>query len=62
MGRFVAMLATDPGLDFLASKPDDQTLKDLDLRYDTGGPATFGDAPTHRGERALFGTSELLVK
>ncbi|HEY1960472.1 MAG TPA: DUF4132 domain-containing protein [Polyangiaceae bacterium] len=42
-GGFLAMLETEPGLDFLASRPPDQTLCELSLRRGSGGPATFGE-------------------
>jgi hypothetical protein len=42
-GGYIATLDSDPGLGFLASKPDDQTLGELTLRRESGSPAKFGD-------------------
>jgi Domain of unknown function (DUF4132) len=61
VGAIVAMLSTEPGLDFLASKPDDQTLGALSARRVSGGPATFGEmSPIEASE--LFRDIELLIK
>ena len=60
-GGFVAMLETEPGLDFLASRPADQTLGELSLRREAGGAAAFGElAPIDASE--LIRDVELLVK
>jgi len=39
----MALLETDPGLDFLASRPQDQTLGEISFYCATRHPATFGD-------------------
>jgi hypothetical protein len=58
---FVAMLTTEPGLDFLASKPEDQTLGEVSLRRAAGGAATFGEmSPIEASE--MLRDIELLLK
>ncbi len=42
-GGFMAMLESEPGLEFLASRPEDQTLGKLLLRRERGATATFGE-------------------
>ncbi len=56
-----ATLDTEPGLDFLASKPDDQTLGTVSLRDASGKERTFGElAPIAVSE--LFRDVELLLR
>ncbi len=60
-GNFIAILDSDPGLEFLASKPLDQTLGALTLRRESGSPARFSDLePIDASE--LVRDVELLVK
>ena len=42
-GGYIAMLDTDPGLEFLTSKPEDQTLGTITLRRESGSEAHFRD-------------------
>jgi hypothetical protein len=42
-GGYVALLRTEPGLDFLGYRPDEQTLGELYLTVEGGGKAHFSD-------------------
>jgi hypothetical protein len=42
-GGFMAMLESEPGLEFLSARPEDQTLGKLLLRRERGATATFGE-------------------
>ncbi|MGC4122775.1 MAG: DUF4132 domain-containing protein [Myxococcales bacterium] len=56
-----AMLTSEPGLYFLASKPEDQTLGELTLRDAAGKERTFGElTPISASE--LFRDVELLLR
>ncbi len=42
-GGYIALLRTEPGLDFLGYRPDEQTLGELYLTNEAGGKARFAD-------------------
>ena len=60
-GGYIATLDSDPGLGFLASKPEDQTLGELTLRRESGSAAKFGDLSLIDASE-LVRDVELLVK
>jgi hypothetical protein len=60
-GNFIAILESEPGLEFLTSKPEDQKLGPLTLRRESGSAARFGDLDAIDASE-LIRDVELLVK
>ncbi len=57
----MALLETEPGLDFLATRPEEQTLGEISFFSGTRSPVTFGDLTAIEGSELLRDIT-LLVK